>query len=287
MVEEWERRTMARRRALVTGASRGIGKAIALDLAKIGYDVAISARTVHAGETRDNTLTVHRSDTRPLPGSLDETAAEIRALGGEALAVAADLTDLASVGACAQRIIDAWGAIDLLVHNGRYIGPGLMDSFMDTPLEAYGKFFTAHCLAPIVLTRALLPGMIARGEPRLITITSSSGLEAPPGLPGKGGWGLGYGVGKGSGHPLALQLHTEFRDQGLLSWNVQPGYIATERNHVSIKDYGRDLIGVAGPSVVGAVIAWLLTTPEGAALSGTMVEAQPMARKYNLHPAWD
>lgn len=278
---------MGRKRALVTGASRGIGKAIAVELARIGYDVVISARTISPGEVRDNSLTIHRSDTRPLPGSLSETAAEIRALGGEALPIAADLTDLASVGACAQRILDTWGEIDLIVHNGRHLGPGLMDMFMDIPLDAYGKFFTAHCLAPIVLTKALLPGMLARGEPRLITITSSAHLEVPPGLPGKGGWGLGYGVGKGAGHPLAMQLYAEYRDQGMLSWNVQPGYIATERNHVSIKDYGRELTGVAGPSVVGAVIAWLLTTPEGAALAGTMVEAQPVARAYNLHPAWD
>ncbi|HEY6870203.1 MAG TPA: SDR family oxidoreductase [Novosphingobium sp.] len=278
---------MGRKRALVTGASRGIGKAIAVELARIGYDVVISARTISPGEVRDNSLTIHRSDTRPLPGSLSETAAEIRALGGEALPIAADLTDLASVGACAQRILDTWGEIDLIVHNGRHLGPGLMDMFMDIPLDAYGKFFTAHCMAPIVLTKALLPGMLARGEPRLITITSSAHLEVPPGLPGKGGWGLGYGVGKGAGHPLAMQLYAEYRDQGMLSWNVQPGYIATERNHVSIKDYGRELTGVAGPSVVGAVIAWLLTTPEGAALAGTMVEAQPVARAYNLHPAWD
>ncbi|HET9628177.1 MAG TPA: SDR family oxidoreductase [Novosphingobium sp.] len=278
---------MGRKRALVTGASRGIGKAIAVELARIGYDVVISARTISPGEVRDNSLTIHRSDTRPLPGSLSETAAEIRALGGEALPIAADLTDLASVGACAQRILDTWGEIDLIVHNGRHLGPGLMDMFMDIPLDAYGKFFTAHCLAPIVLTKALLPGMLARGEPRLITITSSAHLEVPPGLPGKGGWGLGYGVGKGAGHPLAMQLYAEYRDQGMLSWNVQPGYIATERNHVSIKDYGRELTGVAGPSVVGAVIAWLLTTSEGAALAGTMVEAQPVARAYNLHPAWD
>lgn len=278
---------MGRKRALVTGASRGIGKAIAVELARIGYDVVISARTISPGEVRDNSLTIHRSDTRPLPGSLSETAAEIRALGGEALPIAADLTDLASVGACAQRILDTWGEIDLIVHNGRHLGPGLMDMFMDIPLDAYGKFFTAHCMAPIVLTKALLPGMLARGEPRLITITSSAHLEVPPGLPGKGGWGLGYGVGKGAGHPLAMQLYAEYRDQGMLSWNVQPGYIATERNHVSIKDYGRELTGVAGPSVVGAVIAWLLTTSEGAALAGTMVEAQPVARAYNLHPAWD
>jgi NAD(P)-dependent dehydrogenase (short-subunit alcohol dehydrogenase family) len=277
---------MARLRALVTGASRGIGRAIAIDLAKAGFDVAISARTVQPGEQRDNSLTVHRSDTRPLPGSLQETAQDISRNGGEALLVAADLTDLASVGACAQRILDTWGAIDLLVHNGRYIGPGLMDLFMDTPLDAYGKFFTAHCLAPIVLTKALLPGMIERGQPKLVTITSRSAMDVPPGLPGKNGWGLAYGIGKAAGHPLAFQLFAEYKDQGLLAWNVDPGYVATERNQVSLKDYGRELVGAAPPTVVSAAVSWLVTTSGGSALAGSMVEAQAIARSHQLHPEW-
>ena len=90
---------MARPRALVTGASRGIGKAVALALVKAGHDLAISARTVKPGEIRDNSLTVHRSDMRPLPGSLEETAEAIQAAGGTALLAPLDLTDRASVGA--------------------------------------------------------------------------------------------------------------------------------------------------------------------------------------------
>ncbi len=67
---------MARPIAFVTGASRGIGKAIALALAREGHDIIVSARTVTPGETRDNSLTVHKSDSRPLPGSLHAWAAE-------------------------------------------------------------------------------------------------------------------------------------------------------------------------------------------------------------------
>ncbi len=277
---------MVRRRAFVTGASRGIGKAIALALAKVDFDLVISARTVKPGEVRDNSLTVHGSDTRQLPGSLEETAEAVRAEGADVLVVPLDLTDRASVGACAQKIIDEWGAIDAIVHNGRYLGPGLMDLFMDTPLDAFGKFFEAHCIGPIILTKALLPGMLARGAPQVLTITSSSAFETPPAPPGKGGWGLGYSVGKASGHPLVGALHAEYHDSGLRAFNVQPGYVATERNEISVRDYGRELDGAAPPAAIGAVVSWLLTAPEAAVLSGTMIEAQPFCLVRNLYPAW-
>jgi NAD(P)-dependent dehydrogenase (short-subunit alcohol dehydrogenase family) len=273
--------------AFVTGASRGIGKAIALSLADAGHDVIVSARTVTPGEARDNTLTVHKSDSRPLPGSLQETAAEIEAKGVRALVVPLDLTDRASVGAAAQRILDEWRGVDILVHNGRYIGPGLMDVFMDTPVDAYGNFFEAHCIAPIVLTRALLPGMLERGRGTVVTITSSSAYQIPPAPAGKGGWGLGYAVGKASGHQLVPTLHAEFFGSGIRAYNVQPGFIGTERNHIVVKDFGHELKNAAPPSVIGETIKWVVTSPEAEELSGETIEAQEFALERGLHPAWN
>jgi len=63
--------------------------------------------------------------------------------------------------------------------------------------------------------------------------------------------------------------------------------VATERNYISVRDYGRDLVGAAPPSAIGAAVTWLLSTPEGAAMAGTMVDAQALARMHKLHPAWD
>ena len=88
--------------AFVTGASRGIGKAIAIEFAEAGFDVAILARTVHEGESREHSSTVKRSDTSPLPGSLDSTAELIRATGRQCLAVPGDLL----VCACRLRQFD-------------------------------------------------------------------------------------------------------------------------------------------------------------------------------------
>src|SRR5258705_3794321 len=84
--------------ALVTGASRGIGKAIAVHLARAGFDVAVSARTLHEGEAREHSSTLARSDVTPLPGSLDETAALVDAEGRRALKVVMDLTGRSTLG---------------------------------------------------------------------------------------------------------------------------------------------------------------------------------------------
>src|ERR1700722_18409525 len=116
------------RKAFVTGASRGIGKAIAVSLAGAGFDVAITARTVEPGEEREHSPTAGRSDTSPLPGSLRETAALIEKAGSEAMMVPADLIDRAALGAAATTVRERWGAMDVVVHNARYIGPGHMDT---------------------------------------------------------------------------------------------------------------------------------------------------------------
>src|SRR5580658_9587021 len=90
--------TNSRGVAFVTGASRGIGKAIAVHLADGGFDVAIGARTLHDGEEREHSSTVSRSDTRALPGSLDNTGTMIERAGRRSLAVYLDLLDRTSLG---------------------------------------------------------------------------------------------------------------------------------------------------------------------------------------------
>ena len=94
--------------AFVTGASRGIGKAIAIELAEGGYDVAITARTVHEGDAREHSSTLKRSDTSPLPGSLDTTADLVRSAGRRCLTVSADLLDHPSLVSAADAVVTEW-----------------------------------------------------------------------------------------------------------------------------------------------------------------------------------
>lgn len=272
--------------AFVTGASRGIGKACAVHLARAGFDVAVSARTVHDGEPREHSATVKESDDRPIPGSLSTTAALVEGEGRRALTVPADLLDLESVTRAGHTVLDAWGHVDVLVHNGRYVGPGHMDRFLDTPLDLLDAPLRANVLAPLSLTQVLLPGMLERGKGTIIDITSAAGYGDPTKPAGDGGWGLGYGMSKGAFHRVAGVLAVELADAGVRCFNVQPGLIATERIGQDMAKFGIANVG-APPEVVANVVVWLVTNPEANALNGTNVEAQYFCHERGLLPGWD
>jgi NAD(P)-dependent dehydrogenase (short-subunit alcohol dehydrogenase family) len=271
--------------AVVTGASRGIGKAIAVHLARAGFDVALIARTFTEGEQREHSSTVRQSDTSPLPGSLTATAEAVADAGARSLTVCADLVDRSSIIAAADRILAEWGPADVLVNNGRYIGPGHMDRFLDTPLELLDLHLEANVMAPLTLTKKFLPGMLERGAGRIVNISSGAGSRDPDQPAGKGGWGLGYGMSKGALHRVAGILALELGDRGILAYNVQPGFIATERMIHDMAAFGFDASG-APPDVVGAVVAWLVTDPAAAQPNGRSVEAQDVCAERGLLPGW-
>jgi len=271
--------------AFITGASRGIGKACAIHLAGAGFDVALSARSVAEGEQREHSSTLAKSNTKPLPGSLAATAALVEEKGVRALVLPADLLDRASLAAAATTLLERWGRVDVVVHNGRYVGPGHMDRFVDTPIELIEKQLAANLVAPLVLNQLFLPAMIARGRGTIIDITSASAYADPVTPAGKGGWGLGYAVSKGAFQRVAGVLHAELGDRGIRFFNVQPGFIATERIAADMAEFGFANTG-APADVVGAVVAWLVTTDEAAALSGKTIEAQFFCHERKLLPGW-
>jgi NAD(P)-dependent dehydrogenase (short-subunit alcohol dehydrogenase family) len=255
-------------------------------LARAGFDVALTARTLREGEQREHSSTLQRSDTSPLPGSLEMTAQEVERAGAKSLIVTADLTDRPSVNAAADRVLAEWGPIDVLVNNGRYIGPGHMDRFLDTPLELLSLHLEANVMAPLTLTKKFLPGMLERGSGTVVNITSGAAYHDPPAPAGSGGWGLGYGISKGALHRVAGILALELGDRGICAYNVQPGFIATERMIHDMAAFGFDASGGAPPDAVGAVVAWLVTDPEGAEPNGRNIEAQDVCRERGLLPGW-
>ena len=272
--------------AFVTGASRGIGKAIAIELAAGGYDVAILARTVHAGEAREHSSTLARSDTSPLPGSLDETASLIAAQGRRALTVPGDLLDHPSLVAAAERVLAEWGRVDALVNNGRYVGPGHMDRILDTPISVLRDHLEANVLAAVVLVQAVLPGMIERGGGTVINITSGVAYDDPPAPAGEGGWGLGYAISKGAQHRISGVLAVEEGPRGIRAFGVQPGFIATERIRQDMGVFGFDAATGAPVEVMGKVCRWLLESPDADAVNGQCVQAQPLCSELGLLPGW-
>lgn len=276
---------MSRKVAFVTGASRGIGKACAIHLARAGFDVAISARTVEEGEAREHSSTLRASNTKPLPGSLRSTANEIEQAGTRALLLAADLLDAASLGAAATRVLDLWGRVDVVVQNGRYIGPGHMDLLLDTPIELIEKQLRANVIAPLILCQYFLPGMRERGEGAILGVTSAAGYGNPPAPAGQGGWGVGYGISKGAFQRIAGFLAVEHGDRNIFSCNIQPGLIQTERLSADMAEFG--FAGGAPPDVIGAVVAWLAVHPEERrSYNGDTVEGQYLCHEKKLLPGW-
>jgi NAD(P)-dependent dehydrogenase (short-subunit alcohol dehydrogenase family) len=277
---------MARKTAFVTGASRGIGKAIALRLARGGYDVAVTARTVEEGERREHSSTVAKSETSAVPGSLSGTAAEIRAAGAEALMLPADLLDRASLDAAAATALEVWGRIDLVVHNGRFIGPGLKDFTLATPAEVIDKHIEANAMAPVVLNRRLLPAMIAQGGGTMIYVTSTAAFRRPFATVDKGGWGLSYAMSKAAGHAIAGVLSREYARQGIRAFNLEPGPTLTERIAQEMGGVGHEHLAWEPVEVAAEAAWWLATSPEADALNGKCVMGQELCRERNLLPGW-
>ena len=274
-----------RKTAFVTGASRGIGKAVAVALAEAGFDVAITARTLEPGEQRDHSSTVKRSDNSPLPGSLRETGELVEKTGREVLLAPADLIDRASLGSAATMVLERWGHVDIVVHNGRFVGPGHMDTLIDAPISAIENHMEGNFYAPLVLNKIFLPRMIERGIGRIITLTSGAAYSDTIKAAGSGGWGISYSSTKSAIHRVAGTLAVELEPFGILSFNVDPGSVATERIAQDMAKFGFENTGEP-PEVVGAVVAWLASQDAAAELNGQTVFAAHFCAEHNLLPGY-
>jgi NAD(P)-dependent dehydrogenase (short-subunit alcohol dehydrogenase family) len=268
-----------RKVALVTGASRGIGRCGALALAERGYDVTITGRTVHEGDGRVNDVVV--------PGSLDKTAAEIRALGREVLAVPMDVMDRAAIAAAFDATLARWGRIDVLVNNAPYSGPGTEAKVLDIDLGFAARIVEGNYLNQLYLTQLALPHMLEQGTGTIVNLGSGSALVAPPAPAGEGGWSLAYCASKAAFHQIAVVVDVEYRGRGIRAFTMEPGYTVTEKS-IAMAHEGTYAKHFAGdpPEVAGAVIGWLAEDPASDRFLGKMVHAQGICRKHNLVPGW-
>lgn len=217
----------------------------------------------------------------PLPGSLSSTATLVETTGRQATAVYLDLNDRASLAAAVSKVLDIYGRIDVLVNNARYVGPGHMDRILDTPIELLDKHLEANAVAPVILTQLVLPGMLARGNGCLITLTSKAGIVNPPAPAGEGGWSLGYAASKAAVIRLAGIIDVEHRKDGIRAFNLNPGVINTERIAIDMGAFGFEPTG-ASPDVIGAAAAWLATSPDADQYLGQWVEGQDLCRDLHL-----
>jgi NAD(P)-dependent dehydrogenase (short-subunit alcohol dehydrogenase family) len=257
--------------ALVTGASRGIGRSTAAELAGSGFDLVLTARSVNGGAVFAGSRIGDPIAGVALAGGLDEVAAECRQLGARVAEVALDLTSRASVDSAADAALAAFGRVDVVVDNAVYQGPGLNDAALDVPVELVDLALRANALHPLVLIRRLLPQMIQRGDGVVIHLTSGAVALDPRHA---GAWGVGYAMSKAAAHKIIGVLHAEVGSSGIRCYNLNPGHVMSEVGRLRAAAGGYEPTGQS-PDIPAATIAWLVAgSDEARALAGTEVVAR-------------
>jgi NAD(P)-dependent dehydrogenase (short-subunit alcohol dehydrogenase family) len=153
--------------ALVTGSSRGIGRAIAQRLAAEGATVAVTARS------REPSPSVRAGSAQALPGTIGETLELIERAGGTAFGVAADLEDTAQRDSLVDEVIDRTGRIDILVNNAGFADYDLIE---DMSIETFDRTVEHYLRTPFVLTKAAVPHMRKLGAGWIVNIGSVTGI---------------------------------------------------------------------------------------------------------------
>jgi NAD(P)-dependent dehydrogenase (short-subunit alcohol dehydrogenase family) len=270
--------------AVVTGASRGIGRACAHALAAAGFDVVVTARTLTEGSGIDDS---DAGAGASVEGSLERTAAEVESRGGRALPVVADLTDHASLRGAIDAAAGELGRLDVLVLNAVHTGRGSMLPLAETTPEILATKLHANAVAQLVLVQAALPVMLAAGRGRVIGVTSYTATHDPTAPVGSGGWGYAYAASKAAFHRLAGHIAVEYGDRGIVAVNVDPGHVLTERMTANAARLGLEgRYAGAPPSAPATAVAWLATSAEAVALNGQTVSGLKLALEKKLHPDW-
>ena len=263
--------------AIVTGASRGIGKAIAESFTREGAAVAVAARSEVVWDAR-------------LPGTIHETVAEIEAAGGRAVAIAADLANSTDVDRLVEQARTALGPIDLLVNNAALTVPGRpptdpktaparaphrpakpakepptnmgRGSFLGFPLKGFRRHFEIGLFASYRLMQLVLPDMIAAGRGAIVNITSLAAF-----IPGQGPYerpgrptGFAYGGNKAALHHLTQAVAFEMAPHGIAVNALSPSEpVITPGNLVAA---AREKEWACPEDFAEATVRLALATPE-------------------------
>jgi NAD(P)-dependent dehydrogenase (short-subunit alcohol dehydrogenase family) len=262
---------MTRPLALVTGASRGIGRRTAEVLATNGWDVAFTARTVVEGTGRVPGASV--------PGSLETTRALVEAAGARALPIEMDLLDRDSVVAAGQRVLEEWGGLDLLVNNAIVQLPGGHERVAVQDLDVAGQMVTGNYLHQLALIQTVLPAMVERGSGTIVNMASGSATSDPPAPPDEGGWSLAYAASKAAFGRVAGAVNAEFRSKGIRCFNVDPGFVITDAMRARGVAEQIEAQGFAGGAddAAGRVIAWLAADPAADRFLGKVIWSPTLA----------
>jgi NAD(P)-dependent dehydrogenase (short-subunit alcohol dehydrogenase family) len=235
--------------ALVTGASRGLGRALAEQLAARGARVALVAREL---------------------GPLRDAAAVIRGKGGDAHAIAGDISDKAAIHRIAGQAQGLVGEIAIAIHNASTLGPTPLRLLLDTECEDLAAVLETNLIGPFRLTKVLAGAMAIRGAGAIVHISSDAAVEPYP------RWGA-YGASKAAQDHLSRILAAELDGTGVRVLAVDPGEMDTAMHAAAIPDADRRAL--QAPAVVAARIVQMIEdgarAPSGARLVAPRWELTP------------
>jgi NAD(P)-dependent dehydrogenase (short-subunit alcohol dehydrogenase family) len=229
---------LARKVALITGASRGLGRAMTLAFARAGADLVICAR----GEEE-----------------LARVAGEARAIGARVLPVVADLGTTRDVERLAVLALERFDRVDILVNNASELGPTPLPYLIDYPPHLFHDVIKVNLMAPFHLTWSLLGGMLQRGEGVIINVSSDVAVNGYP------RWGA-YSVSKAALDGLTRTWNAELEGTGVKIYAIDPGDMNTAMHRAALPE--DDPLELGNPTDVAEVFVDLAagTIPTGSRL---------------------
>ncbi len=256
--------TLAGAVAVVTGASRGIGKGCAIELGAAGATVYLTGRTLEEGRAA-------------LPGTIGATAEAVDAAGGRGIAVACDHRDDAQVEKLFARVADEQGRLDLLVNNAFAIPPELTSGkpFWELPISNWDDMIDVGTRSAYVASLHAARLMVPAKDGLIANVSSSGAAEYA--------WHVVYGVGK-----CALDRFTADAAHELAPWGVSvvslwPGLVRTERTEQAAAALPTlDFEGAESQRFTGRAVTALAADPERARFSGRAIPSRTLADEYGF-----
>ncbi len=255
--------------AIVTGASRGAGRGIAVALGSHGCTVYVTGRTENPGEY-------------PVPGTIYETAAAVTAAGGKGIAVRCDHADDAQVHALFDQVRRDEGRVDILVNNAfaSHSALGMPGGFWEKPLELV-DMLDVGLRSGYVASWLAAPIMAGQRSGLIIFTSGSGGVHYA--------FGPAYGAQKAGSDKLAADMAVDLRGHDVAVLSIWMGLLMTERVRMIIVSdpvkYGTLEDGAETPELTGHVIWALHRDPDVMAMSGETVIGAEMAVKYGIQDA--
>ncbi len=237
---------------VVTGASRGIGRAICQAFARAGADIVAAARSTEGAPSK-------------LPGTLEAVLRDVEATGARAVAVRTDVTNVESIAYLARRTVELFGRADVLVNNAAYM---VRAPFAEAPSSRWERVLDVTLLGAVRCTRAFLPDMIARGVGRIINVSSGAAVMSLPDM-------SSYMAAKAALEAFTRGLAAEVNDRGVAVNALRIDRAVMTEGALAVDAEG-DHDGWETPEAIAGAALWLAR--QDVAFTGQIVVTSEVQR---------